>query len=207
MLPPRHQTKHKLTTGLLAMSLFVGTLSSCSEMTDRTKTIGQGTAIGTAAGAATGAAFGQLIGRSTKATVIGTSIGTAFGSLIGYAYGTSVANTKAQYATKEAELQNLCNLLDSRIQIVQQNNQKLTREIATLKRNKTKLSAFQAKQYENRINSNLSLIDTDLQAAKASHSMANSAEKQALDARIRELEKERKRLNSNMQDLSQLSII
>ena len=189
------------------MSLFVGTLSSCSEMTDRTKTIGQGTAIGTAAGAATGAAFGQLIGRSTKATVIGTSIGTAFGSLIGYAYGTSVANTKAQYATKEAELQNLCNLLDSRIQIVQQNNQKLTREIATLKRNKTKLSAFQAKQYENRINSNLSLIDTDLQAAKASHSMANSAEKQALDARIRELEKERKRLNSNMQDLSQLSII
>lgn len=207
MYQPIHQTKYKLITGLPVMSLLVGALSSCAEMTDRAKTIAEASAIGAATGAAAGALAGQIIGRNTQSTVIGTAIGTAVGSIGGYAYGTNVANTKARYSAKEAELHNQCQLLDSRIRIVRQNNQKLTSEIATLKRNKKKLSAFQVRQYENRINSSLSLIDTDIQTARASRSMANAAEKRALDARIRSLEAERRKLDSSKQDLSQLSII
>lgn len=84
-------TAKKIMLGLMALPLIVG----CA--TDRQQTQAEGAAIG----CGVGALIGNLIGKDREATAIGcAAVGMA-----GAAYGTHVADQKAQYASREAHFQ------------------------------------------------------------------------------------------------------
>jgi len=68
---------------LLAGSILVMGLGSCSSMSNTAK----GTLIGSGAGAAVGAGVGALIGKNAKGTIIGAAVGTAVGATTGAIIG------------------------------------------------------------------------------------------------------------------------
>ena len=92
-----------ITVLVTALALTGGCVTTGN---DAAQTKGQGTAGGAVIGGLLGAGVGYLVGKE-RGAVIGTAIGVAVGAGAGYAYGTSVANRKAAYATEEAWLADL----------------------------------------------------------------------------------------------------
>jgi hypothetical protein len=89
--------------GVVVMALV---LAGCANIhNDRTRTKVEGTAAGAAAGGILGGVIGGVVsGGSPTYIAQGAIIGAQIGGHAGYAYGTSVANKKAQYASQEAWL-------------------------------------------------------------------------------------------------------
>ena len=81
-------------------------LAGCTNIhNDRTRTKVEGTAAGAAAGGILGGVIGGVVSLGSPSYIAqGAVIGAQVGGHMGYAYGTSVANKKAQYASREAWL-------------------------------------------------------------------------------------------------------
>ncbi len=90
------QSWHKLVASLVVVGMFAG----CAQTQDGRLTQAQGAGIGAVGGALAGALIGSASGNAGR----GALIGAAAGALGGFAYGTHVANKKAQYASTEAWL-------------------------------------------------------------------------------------------------------
>ncbi|MEF2145811.1 MAG: YMGG-like glycine zipper-containing protein [Desulfovibrionaceae bacterium] len=93
----------KIISLMLVVSLFMGGIASLSgcATTDRGKTQQEGAATGAAGGALLGALMGALVGGDVQSAAVGAAIGAAAGGVAGYAYGTHVADKKAEYAKQE----------------------------------------------------------------------------------------------------------
>ena len=81
-------------------------LAGCTNIrNDRTRTKVEGTATGAAAGGILGGVIGGVVSLGSPTYIAqGAIIGAQVGGHAGYAYATSVANKKAQYASREAWL-------------------------------------------------------------------------------------------------------
>ncbi|MDR0882729.1 MAG: hypothetical protein LBP55_09360 [Candidatus Adiutrix sp.] len=90
----------------LIMAMTLSTASCANIANDRTRTQTEGTLAGAGVGAAIGGLIGALTGNRNTA-LAGAAIGAGVGALGGLAYGTHVANKKAEYATEEEWL-NAC---------------------------------------------------------------------------------------------------
>ena len=83
---------------LTAALTLTGACANISNDSTRTKT--EGTMAGAGIGAVLGAAIGAALGGRDGA-LKGAAIGAGVGALSGFAYGSSVANKKAEYASEE----------------------------------------------------------------------------------------------------------
>lgn len=83
-----------------AAAMVAVVFSSCAQTQDGRLTQAQGTGLGALGGAATGALIGAISGNAARGALIGAGVG----AIGGFAYGTHVANRKAQYASTEAWL-------------------------------------------------------------------------------------------------------
>ncbi|MGE4293848.1 MAG: hypothetical protein AB7E32_16765 [Desulfovibrio sp.] len=93
----------KFLSLVLILCLTVGglsTLGGCAK-TDRGQTQQEGATTGAAGGAILGAILGAIIGGDAESAAWGAAIGAAAGGVAGYAYGTHVADKKAEYAKQE----------------------------------------------------------------------------------------------------------
>ncbi len=90
----------RLLVVALVGSLLMAGMFGCAQ-TDRGQTQQEGAAAGAAGGAVLGAVLGVIIGGDAEGALVGAAIGAAAGGLAGYAYGTHVADKKAEYAAKE----------------------------------------------------------------------------------------------------------
>lgn len=84
---------------LLAGSILVMGLGSCSSMSNTAK----GSLIGSGAGAALGAGVGALIGKNAKGTIIGAAVGTAVGATTGAIIGKQMDKKAAALKAAMAE--------------------------------------------------------------------------------------------------------
>ncbi|MCR5395475.1 MAG: OmpA family protein [Bacteroidales bacterium] len=84
---------------LLAGSILVMGLGSCSSMSNTAK----GSLIGSGAGAAVGAGVGALIGKNAKGTIIGAAVGTAVGATTGAIIGKQMDKKAAALKAAMAE--------------------------------------------------------------------------------------------------------
>ena len=89
----------KTVLSLLAGSILVMGLGSCSSMSNTAK----GTLIGSGAGAAVGAGVGALIGKNAKGTIIGAAVGTAVGGATGAIIGKQMDKKAAALKAAMAE--------------------------------------------------------------------------------------------------------
>jgi len=90
---------------MISLALVMTLLSGCATMDDRQTTQAQGAGFGAVAGAVIGGLIGGLgadKGSRTDAAIGGAVLGGIIGGLGGAAYGTHVANRKAEYASSEA---------------------------------------------------------------------------------------------------------
>ena len=84
---------------LMAGSILVMGLGSCSSMSNTAK----GSLIGSGAGAAVGAGVGALIGKNAKGTIIGAAVGTAVGATTGAIIGKQMDKKAAALKAAMAE--------------------------------------------------------------------------------------------------------
>ena len=84
---------------LMAGSILVMGLGSCSSMSNTAK----GSLIGSGAGAALGAGVGALIGKNAKGTIIGAAVGTAVGATTGAIIGKQMDKKDAGLKAAMAE--------------------------------------------------------------------------------------------------------
>lgn len=84
---------------LMAGSILVMGLGSCSSMSNTAK----GSLIGSGAGAALGAGVGALIGKNAKGTIIGAAVGTAVGATTGAIIGKQMDKKAAALKAAMAE--------------------------------------------------------------------------------------------------------
>lgn len=84
----------KATLVIMAAGIINTSLTSCSSMSDSTKTKLQGTSFGALAGGLVGAGLGLAAGGDTKAVLIGAAAGAVLGGIGGYAWGHSIVKEK-----------------------------------------------------------------------------------------------------------------
>jgi len=106
-----------------ALTIVTFLCAQCAATDDGKLTQAQGTAIGSAGGALIGAAIG---GRQ------GALIGAAIGGASGFAYGTHVANKKAQYKSTEEWLDACIAEAETKRKAAVAYNQRLSKELARL---------------------------------------------------------------------------
>lgn len=189
-----------------SVCLLVVPVTSCSNMSDRTKTEAGGTAIGTAVGAAIGAGLGQAIGGNTKSTVIGVATGAAAGAIGGYLWGQSVADTKEAYVEQEKSIQEECKKVDKRIASIRKSNEEIAAQIAKLKQNGGVISAEEKKVLANRLDANLSMIETDIKNFDKQRKSLTKQGKESLDSRLSSLRSERDNVKKMKRDLDLLQL-
>ena len=94
---------------LMAGSILVMGLGSCSSMSNTAK----GSLIGSGAGAALGAGVGALIGKNAKGTIIGAAVGTAVGATTGAIIGKQMDKKAAALKAAMAEQASVETVADS----------------------------------------------------------------------------------------------
>ena len=133
---------------IVVMIFFTG----CANMSDTNRTKAEGAGYGAAGGAALGALVGLLAGGNTKSVLAGAAIGAAAGLIGGYAYGSHVANKKAEYASEEDYL-NACIASARKINNdTRKYNASLGRDIKRLDKKINRLVAKYNKQQVSRSN-------------------------------------------------------
>ena len=86
---------------LLMAALVYGSLPACTNIKDdETRTKTEGTLTGAGLGAVVGAIIGAVLDGG-RGAARGAAIGAGAGGVAGYAYGSHVANKKANYASRE----------------------------------------------------------------------------------------------------------
>ena len=197
----------KATLVVMAAGMVNTSLTSCSSMRDSTKTKSQGTSFGALAGGLLGAGIGLVAGGNTKSVLIGAAAGALLGGIGGYAWGDSIVKEKEAYASMEEYISDNQKQLDTRISDVQQANTDLSNQIAKLKADKTAVSKENIAKQNAKLTENLALIDTDITTAKDAAMEATGDDLAELNKKIDALSKEKKRLQSNINELDSLASI
>ncbi len=187
---------------MLALGMTVG-MNSCSEMSDGTLTRMQGTGIGAAGGAAVGAGVGALAGGGDGAA-IGGSAGALIGGIVGYLWGDSVAKKKEEFATTEEYIRANTRVLDERISELRDLNSSLSSQIATLRREKRRLSASEAQRLSQQADEGISRANSELTIYRQTARAAKGAERASINQRINTLERECAQLRRNRKAVNDL---
>ncbi len=175
--------------------LIGGIMCSCSNMSDRSLTIAQGTGIGIVGGGGIGAGIGAALG-GKEGAAIGAAIGSVIGGIGGCLWGNSVAKKKEQCANTEEFIRANSKHLENRIAQLSKQNDSLANEINTMKQRKQRLTANQAQQFNKKLDENIALIDSDLIIARDAAREAKGSERTAMNKKINTLVRERDELNS-----------
>lgn len=189
-----------------SVCLLVAPITSCSNMSDRTKTEAQGTAAGTAGGAAIGAVLGQALGGNSEATAIGAAIGAGVGAIGGYLWGQEVADTKEAYVEQEKSIQEECKKIDMRIASIRKSNEEIAAQIASLKQKGGVISAEEKKVLANRLDSTLSIIEADIKNYEKQRKSLTEQDNNAFASRISSLQSERDNVKKLKRDLDLLQL-
>lgn len=113
-----------------ALSMSV---TNCANTDDGRLAQGQGTALGAAGGALLGAGIGALTGNSDSVRK-GALIGAGAGAIGGFAYGSHIANKKAQYKSTEAWLDACIVDAEKKRKAAVAYNQRLSNQLARLQK-------------------------------------------------------------------------
>ena len=201
-----NNNKIKTTTaGILALSIMAAPLTSCQNMDDTSMTQIQGSTLGALGGAVIGAGIGLALGGDSESVVAGAIAGGLLGAMAGLQWANSIVKEKAAYANMEDYVNDNIKQLDSRTAEAKKTNEKLSKQVASLKaQNKKADKADIAKQQE-ALAANLALIDTDLKVAKDAVNEASGAKRSELAAKVEALKAEKKAYEKNNADLAALA--
>ena len=178
-------TLRKTLVATLSLGMLAGT-TSCSSMSDGSRTRAQGSTLGAVAGAALGAALGLAAGGNSKAVVAGLAAGAAVGALAGYAWGDSIVKQKEAYASMEEYVRDNNIQLSKRIEETKEYNMKLQQQVARLRVQGKRLSDSERAEAQRSID----LISQDLATARDAQKEADGAALKELNLKIEELERQ-----------------
>ena len=126
---------------VLMAVLACGSLSSCTNIKDdETRTKTEGTLTGAGVGAVLGAIIGAVLDGG-RGAARGAAIGAGVGGVAGYAYGSHVANQKAQYASREEWLDACLVQAEKARQATEAHNARLREDIVRLDKETRALEA------------------------------------------------------------------
>ncbi len=180
--------------------------------TDSQTTKAQGAGLGALVGAVGGAALGYAIDGSDGAAA-GALIGAGAGAIGGFAYGSHVANKKAQYASQEAYLDACIAAASNMNQQVASYNQSLANDIAKLKQQNAALASSGAQKSQKlahkkaiaakrqQANKNLTRVTDEIRI----QSTVLKNERKASQARISQLNTQIANLKSQKASLQNMS--
>ncbi|MDR2946645.1 MAG: hypothetical protein LBV79_07875 [Candidatus Adiutrix sp.] len=203
-----------LTATLIAALALIGGCANIAN--DRTRTQTEGTLAGAGIGAALGAAIGAIAG-GHRGALTGALIGAGVGGTAGLAYGTSVANKKADYASEEEWLAACLAEAQSVNQQTADYNSRLKTSLASYKKElsgnsyglneadqKTKGQALKKDLKES--GEYLALLDQEITAQESAASSAtDKAQAKNLQKQVDEMKKQKKVLEQNNQELAAIS--
>ena len=177
---------------------------------DRARTQTEGTLAGAGIGAGTGALIGGAIGGRDGA-LKGAGIGAILGGLAGLAYGTSVADKKANYASQEEWLAACLTEAKAVNKKTAELNSQLTAKLAGY--NKQIAGQSDQKQLSQAIKrdlkdgqQNLAALDHQITSQqKAIDSSGSNAQTKALQQQVDEMKKQKKLLEKNNKELAAIS--
>jgi uncharacterized protein YcfJ len=170
------------------VALVCGALPSCTNIKDddtRTKT--EGTLTGAGIGAVVGAIIGVVLDGG-RGAARGAAIGAGVGGVAGYAYGSHVANQKADYASREEWLDACLIQAEKARRTTTEYNARLSGELARLdqethaletayKQGKVKRSSLRAE--EKRIRQRMAESEQLIKRAEAEIGLQNSVVQEA----------------------------
>jgi len=201
-----NKTIKTTTAGILALSFISVPLTSCS-VDDTGMTQIQGSTLGALGGAVVGGAIGLAVGGDSESVVAGAIAGGLLGAMAGLQWANSIVKEKAAYANMEDYVNDNIKQLDSRTAEAKKTNEKLSKQVASLKaQNKKADKADIAKQQE-ALAANLALIDTDIKVANDAVKEASGAKRSELAAKVEALKAEKKAYEKNNADLAALASI
>lgn len=210
------------TVWVLVATMGCTSICSCST-SDKQNTINQGTGLGALLGGIVGVGGGLLATQGKKGktktwtTIAAGAVGAALGAYLGRKWGESVALKKECYVKSEDAANACINDLDKRIRMSQSERSELNRAVAEAKKQRSalgsKASAAEKKEFNKSIGSmkdslqeKVGYIRQDLRYAQIAKSNAVNRQKaQELDARIRELKKQKDSLSLALNQLDGLS--
>ena len=167
----------------------------------------QGSTLGALGGAVVGGAIGLAVGGDSESVVAGAIAGGLLGAMAGLQWANSIVKEKAAYANMEDYVNDNIKQLDSRTAEAKKTNEKLSKQVASLKaQNKKADKADIAKQQE-ALAANLALIDTDIKVANDAVKEASGAKRSELAAKVEALKAEKKAYEKNNADLAALASI
>jgi hypothetical protein len=207
-----------------SMILITGLLAGCAGLSDTESTTAESTLIGTGAGAAVGAGVGALVGGG-RGAAIGAGVGGVVGAGTGYAWGSHVASKRAAYSRQEDYVNALLASARETQEQTRQYNAALTADIQRLDRETARLvqqyrqrritkKALQRSRQETaaklaEAEQQLQHVETEIQiqqrALQQEQELARAARvpthMRAMQAEIRQLERQRDMLGQRVQTL------
>lgn len=194
---------------LMEASVLTSGVSSCANMSDTTKTYGQGVGIGAAGGAGVGALAGNAIGGDTKSTVTGAAIGAVVGSIAGWFYSDSIVQQKKQYASVEEQIRHSNQVMDKLCRQTKARNAELSQAIANLKKENKNIASSDVKAKSQKmateVDGHISILNEEVTLARKAANNGDRAQKIALQGKISTLNQEIKSLAKHKKALSTLS--
>ncbi len=181
----------RLVVCLLIPALVLGFLPACSNIQDdQTRTKTEGTLVGAGAGAVLGAVVGGLVG-GRRGALTGAAIGAGAGGLAGYAYGSHVADKKAEYADREEWLDACLTQAERTRRETAAHNDKMRAELVRLRQETQQLeAAYQQRRVkrsallaeQKKIEQRLALNEQRMERTQAEISRQSGVVRQAREA-------------------------
>ena len=192
---------------VLMAALVCGSLPSCANIKDdETRTKTEGTLAGAGVGAVLGAIVGALLD-GERGAARGAAIGAGVGGVAGYAYGSHVANQKANYASREEWLDACLVQTEKARQTTTAYNERLREELIRLDKetraletayNRGKEKSARLRTEGQRIQQRIAETEQLIRRAEAEVSLQNSV---VQDARAGGEEEKAARLEGEVQGL------
>ena len=201
-----NKTIKTTTAGILALSFISVPLTSCS-VDDTGMTQIQGSTLGALGGAVVGGAIGLAVGGDSESVVAGAIAGGLLGAMAGLQWANSIVKEKAAYANMEDYVNDNIKQLDSRTAEAKKTNEKLSKQVASLKAQNKKADKTDIAKQQEALAANLALIDTDIKVANDAVKEASGAKRSELAAKVEALKAEKKAYEKNNADLAALASI
>ena len=198
----------RTVTTVLTAAMVCTSATSCQNMSDETRTVGEASVFSAVAGGLLAGGITALAtGGDWKAAALAAAGGAAAGAIVGVVWGQSVVKDKQEYASTEDYLNANIEQLDTRIAQATKYNSELKNEIAAMQKEKKKYSDSDYKKLASNIDANLSLIDQDISTANLALKEAGDADINKLRQKLTTLESERDALSSTKMELEMLQTI
>jgi len=210
---------------VLIAALACGSLPSCTNIKDdETRTKTEGTLSGAGVGAVLGAIIGAVLDGG-RGAARGAAIGAGVGGVAGYAYGSHVANQKAQYASREEWLDACLVQAEKARQTTAAHNARLREDLARLDKetraleaayNEGKVKRANLRAEEQHIKQRISETEKLIQRAEKELALQNSVVQEArtggneekaarLEAEVRGLREQVEQLKEHSAQLATMS--